>query len=308
MQNPAATTVDYEVPPEIRLRQRLIRLGVGESARLKPTAMTADQIIYVARAFASGRKLRFSFDRDGDVVVITRHEHRPRSSIYAQLDALGVGESKLFDVPPSAHQGYRQAATTRNRTGGVMLTCTREGDALRITRLPVTDDERQRHPSPATPQRQTKYGLERLAHADQIIFAATPAQEMSVRVAVSVAKKRHGWDLSCQRMPGGMMRVYRADKAGRIKTDEQNPQTRSQKPTKYGLERLSDVRQIRVEVNAADQQRLRIAASQKARAMGWTVRCRLQDDGSMLVYRTDAQAPGMAPTDSTIRACDSAIT
>lgn len=308
MQTPSVTTGNYEVPPRIRLRQRLARLEVGETARLKPITMPADLISKEAKGFASARGLKFSVSIDAGDVVIKRLAPEPRVNIGETLDAIGVGESKLLDIPPSSHQRYRQAASIRGRSGAVMFSCTREGDSLRITRLPVTDEERQRHPVASTPQRQTKYGLERLAHVAEITVAVLPREELYVRHMASLTKKRTGWPISCQLMPGGMMRIYRTDKAERINPASQEPRKLPAKPTKYGLDRLATQRQIRIEATPAERANLRVAASQKAKIMGWTLRCRLQDDGSMLVYRTDAQAPGMAPTDSTITGSDSAIT
>lgn len=47
-------------------------------------------------------------------------------------------------------------------------------------------------------------------------------------------------------------------------------------------------------VEPADHHKLRLAVSHKAKLNGWTVRCRVQDDGTMLVYRTDSEASGPA--------------
>lgn len=55
--------------------------------------------------------------------------------------------------------------------------------------------------------------------------------------------------------------------------------------TKYGLERLETVGEIRFDVSRQEQQRLRMAVHKFAVKMDWRIRCRLQDDGSMLVVR-----------------------
>jgi hypothetical protein len=59
----------------------------------------------------------------------------------------------------------------------------------------------------------------------------------------------------------------------------------SRRPTKYGLERLVEVGEIRFDLPRKDHQRLRMAVHQFGLKMEWKIRCRIQDDGAMLVVR-----------------------
>lgn len=70
------------------------------------------------------------------------------------------------------------------------------------------------------------------------------------------------------------------------------PLATPERPTTYDLQRLAKVAELRFAIARADHVKLRTAASREAVKRGWTIRCRLQDDGTMLVYRTD---PGALP-------------
>lgn len=60
--------------------------------------------------------------------------------------------------------------------------------------------------------------------------------------------------------------------------------------SKWGLERLEDTGELRFDLPRADHQRLRLSAHQMAVKTGWKIRCRIQDDGSMLVVRLKENA------------------
>ena len=78
-----------------------------------------------------------------------------------------------------------------------------------------------------------------------------------------------------------------------------DPQT--SRVRRWELDNLARGERLVFTIAPPDHHKLRLAASTKARVNGWTIRCRLQDDGTMLVYRTDsacaAEAAGQ-PSDS----------
>lgn len=59
---------------------------------------------------------------------------------------------------------------------------------------------------------------------------------------------------------------------------------------RWDLDGLAKGERLIFTVSPAEHHKLRLAASQKGKVTGWTIRCRIQDDGTMVVYRTDAGA------------------
>jgi len=206
----------------LNIRRAIMRLAVNESKTVRPVDISCDDYKAEAMRYAKVKRIGLSVVINGDAVTMTRLIEVQKPSLYPEIDRLEVGRSHLFELGPALHQRIRLAASNRSRQGLMRLTCTREGDAIRVTRLPITEDEA----------------------------------------------------VSC------------------------GPIAAPERTTRWGLERLADTRELRFEVERKDQGKLRLAATRKAMMTGWTIRCRLQDDGTMLVYRTDAGAPTaqQAPT------------
>jgi hypothetical protein len=116
------------------------------------------------------------------------------------------------------------------------------------------------------------------------LFAAPKPMHQRIRMAASVRNRRGDVLLSCTLETGGL-RVTRhplteAEIAahGFIETPK--------RPSKYGLEQLEHLTELRfTSMQFVETQRLRLAVSTKAKIMGWKLRCRLQNDGTMVVTR-----------------------
>lgn len=118
-----------------------------------------------------------------------------------------------------------------------------------------------------------------------VLINVPPLSHQRVRVNASQTAARLGRTFRCMR-EGDAIRV--------IRTDGVNPEQVAAIPArsnKYNLDRLATSPQIIFGgVPTNERTRLRSACSFKSAQTGWTIRCRLQDDGTMLVYRTDAGA------------------
>ena len=115
----------------------------------------------------------------------------------------------------------------------------------------------------------------------------------AVRMAASAINRRGVVLLSCTQEAGGI-RVTRHPLAAE-EVAEHGLIAKPLRSSKYGLEALESVRELPFKpADTAEAMRLRAAVSIKGRLMGWKLRCRLQDDGSMLVYRLDLPAPAAA--------------
>lgn len=123
-----------------------------------------------------------------------------------------------------------------------------------------------------------------LEPGDSVLIDAPPSQHQRVRVTVSQFGARVGRIFSCTKT-GDAITVTRIDGAAA------HAVAQPVRVSRWGLERLATEPELRITLTPADQNKLRLAATTKAKATGWTIRCRLQDDGTMLVYRTDAEAP-----------------
>lgn len=198
----------------LNIRRAIMRLAVNESKTIKPSSISCDDFKAEAIRYAKVKRIGLDVKINGDAVTMTRLIEVQKPSLYPEIDALEVGQSHLFNLGPTLHQRIRLAASNRTRQGLMRLTCTREGDAIRVTRLPMNDEE--------------------------------------------------------------------AAACGTIMVAERT--------TRWGLERLAKERELRLNVERKDHGKLRLAATRKALMTGWTIRCRIQDDGTMLVYRTDNQA------------------
>lgn len=119
-----------------------------------------------------------------------------------------------------------------------------------------------------------------LVPGGSVVLQVPPISHQRVRVRASQVAAKLGWTLRCMR-EGEAMRVIRTDG---VEAADTGLPTRA---TKYGFDRLSTQGSITFEVTREERSRLRLAVSNYAARHGWVLRCRLQDDGTMLVHRTD---------------------
>lgn len=132
-----------------------------------------------------------------------------------------------------------------------------------------------------------------LKPGESVLLDVPPISHQRVRVTASQTALKTGATFRCMR-EGDAIRVIRTDGI-----DSRAAAALPARPTKYDLDRLATGARLTFDVAPADQFKLRSACSFKAKQTGWAIRCRLQDDGTMLVYRTDAPTPAPAPTPTT---------
>lgn len=284
---------------QMTVRRAIVRLQPDQSTTIPAPPEDAGSFKAYAEKFARDRKIGLTATVTAEGVSVTRTANLASKSRFAIIETLEVGQSILLPNPPAEHAYIRRVASGLNTDGTKFFRCTREGDAMRVTRMPVTQGEREQCGDMVITQRKTKYDLDRLAHVDELSFDLPRADHPNLRVAVSHAAAKNGWPLRCAIQPDGTMRVTRADKF--VEPEQEAPQDKPQpraRASKYGLDRLATEPSLRFEVARPDRSKLRMAVSSHAAKTGWSIRCRLQDDGTMLVYRTDAPTPA-PPTPTT---------
>ncbi len=199
-----------EIPLE--LRQAVMRLTLGKPSVVRIADMEPAAIAEQAVRF--GRLKRIGVHAkpvaDGSV-MLTRIEFTASPNLYPELDALEVGQFHVFDLPVALHQRIRLAASNRQRQGRGAFTCSREGDKLRVTRLPATDAERAACGPLQVPARVTKYDLERLGATRELRFTVPRADEAKLRLAAHRQGIKTGWSIRCRRQDDGSMLIYRTD-------------------------------------------------------------------------------------------------
>lgn len=234
-------------------------------------------------------------------LILTKTGDLPSAVKYSEIDLLEVGQSHLFELPVSEHPAIRSSVTYRTKKTGRLYRCTAEDGALRVTRMPATAEERATCPPIETAKRQTKYAMDRLADVPEIRFDVPRIEHDKIRLSAVRASVKHGWKISCQAQADGSIIVFRPDKiAAPVSEAAQADQRQPARPTnRFDLDRLEHTREVRFAIPAIEHQALRLACHRKSARTGWTIRCRLQDDGTMLVYRTDAGAPKATAASST---------
>lgn len=121
---------------------------------------------------------------------------------YAPMDALQVGESYLFDIPPAQFTRVRMSASVRNRSGNVLFSCSAEPGGIRVTR----------HELGSETKRTSKWGLDRLETEPRItVTLDEPKQRQALSVAVHAFSIRRGWRLTTRSLPDGTVLIFRTD-------------------------------------------------------------------------------------------------
>jgi len=204
---------------EIAVRRILVAMHEGSKATIQQPGVPNLTVADYAKAFAKARKIGLEINVTNAGVEVTRvkWETRRRGAEFSNMDSLKVGESFLFNLAPTMHQSVRVAASVRSRSGEVRYACNREGNAIRVTRLPLTAEEMAAYVPNQTPaqanSRQTVWGLERLATQTSLTFDISPQDRLRLRCAVSQKGARTGWRLRCRVQDDGTMLVQRLDAA-----------------------------------------------------------------------------------------------
>lgn len=195
----------------LAVRRAIITLAMGEHTEIIIDGVPPADVRAEAEAFARSRKLPCEFATTASGVSVTRVIKAPRGSTYPDLDKLAVGQSHLFELPPAMHQRVRAQAANRSRAGAVRLACLREGDAIRVTRLPIGDAEAKACGPIVARARATIYDLERLSTGQKLTFNVPRAEQSKLRVAVHRQTVKTGWTIRCRLQDDGSMLVYRTD-------------------------------------------------------------------------------------------------
>ncbi len=198
---------------EINIRRKIISAKPGETHTLPIGPLDIVAVQRRAKIFAREKGYPIEVLECAEGFRFRRLEaEQPRQTAFSEMDSLQVGGSHLFQVPPELHQRVRLAASARNRTGRVALSCRREGDFIRVTRLPVTNEELAAYTPSPKQQRTSRYGLERLAEQREIDFPPMPFAELrNLRVHVSNKGRLEGWRLTCRVQPDDSVKVTRLD-------------------------------------------------------------------------------------------------
>lgn len=197
----------------LTVRRAIVQLKIGDQTTIKHPSATAEAITAEATRFGKARRMALQIEPMDGAIKVTRLAETPRVNLYPELDALEVGASHLFNLPPAMHQRIRLAASSRSRSGMVRLSCSREGDAIRVTRLPMTEDEAASCPQLSMTERSTKYGLERLSTESQLRFEISRLDQAKLRLAAHRMSIKTGWMIRCRLQDDGSMLVYRTDQA-----------------------------------------------------------------------------------------------
>lgn len=200
--------------------------------------------------------------------------------IRRQVLRMAVGASLTIETGDLTPAEAEAVALRFARSRGLRIRTAVTQDGLSITR--VADNklgQSSRYPE-----------IDTLEIGASHLFPYPPQAHQAVRQQASIRNRTGDVRLVCNSEPGGI-RVTRLPIGDEAQTCGPVVIPTPPRATKYGIERLAEVPELRLSLPPADHQRLRLAASQKAKAMGWTVRCRLQDDGTILVYRTDPGRP-----------------
>lgn len=279
---------------DLNIRRAVVQIAQNKASMV---ACPVDKISYVtgmAERFARSRRIGIAVEPRPDGVEITYTGTLTTTLKYGEIDRLAVGESHLFRLPVAEHQSIRSSVTYHSKRTGKHYRCTAEDGALRVFRLPVTDDERARCEVEVVPVRTTKFAMERLADVPQLRFDVPRCDQDKVRMAAFRASVKHGWTIRCQVQPDGAMLAFRPQATDDTEaTPQPSERTPSDRGNLFDLERLADPdARLTFNLPPSQQMRLRNAVHRKAVSTGWRIRCRIQDDGSMLVYRVVEQAAG----------------
>ena len=188
------------------LRRKLVKLEEPGSTTDVPGTFAL--ISAAAKKYSRGRGIPLQVDPiEGGARITRLAEKQKGMHAYPEIAALTPGQSVLLDVPPISHQRVRVTASQTAMKNSATYRCTREGDAIRVTRT----DGIEAIAAAALPTRPTKYDLDRLATGERLTFTVAPADQYKLRSACSFKSKQTGWTIRCRLQDDGTMLVYRTD-------------------------------------------------------------------------------------------------
>jgi len=193
------------------IRVKILALAIGDKVIVNVTGCTASEIEAEASRFCKARRVPCLFKQMAGGLEVTRIAAAEKLSLYPDIDALEVGQSKLFELSSVFHQKIRQAVAYRSAAGKVRFSCTRDGEFIRVTRLPMTSAEAVACGPIQSPAKATKYNLERLASSRELRFDVPRAEQSKLRLAVHRQIIKTGWTIRARLQDDGTMLVYRTD-------------------------------------------------------------------------------------------------
>ena len=196
---------------KIAIRRAIIQTTIGSEAFISTPPGTEDEAESCALEFSKAKKIPLIISIVQGGLEITRTMGSTKPSIYPEMDGLKVGEHHVFPFPPAMHSRVRVAASFRNQSGVVRFSCTRDGEQIRVTRLPMNDEEAKGIAPIKIPGRASRWQLDRLATEPQLKFEVNRAEQHKLRLAVSNKARITNWIIRCQVQSDGTMLVYRAD-------------------------------------------------------------------------------------------------
>lgn len=192
---------------EIKIRKRVALTPMGDIATMSLDGMEYERAKLCALRYSRSKKYPIIIlaAKPGQLSFKRVTEDEAKTTAYPEIDLLQIGESVLFELPLPLHQRVRMAASTRNRRGVVLLSCSMEPGGIRVTRHPLTQNEIALHGIISQEPKASKYGLEKLATQRELRFEL-PAyvDQMRLRQAVSTKGRVEGWKLRCRLQDDGI--------------------------------------------------------------------------------------------------------
>lgn len=200
---------------DMEIRRSIVRMTIGSFVEISVPVGQEPAAAACAVAFGRSKKIEIMVTQSHGSIAIVRVEPEEKPNIYRDLDILKVGESHLFPFPPRWHMRVRNAAAARNRTGRVLFSCSKEGHQIRVTRMPLTDEEAALVTTPLKRHGDTsKYALSRLlTPGASVVFDLPRAEHYALRNSVSRYATVNSLRLRCRLQDDGSMLVYRVDDA-----------------------------------------------------------------------------------------------
>lgn len=196
---------------ELEMRRKIIAAPLGQTVVMPIGRESMPRIRRLAKEFASAKNYPIVIIDSPDSLCFKRvTKEEADQSKWPEMGKLEIGESHVYDVPVPMHQRIRMAASSKNRGGEVLLSCTREGSLLRVTRHPLTPDEINAHGVSKMPPRASKYGLERLETETEItLHPKDHAELLSIRALAHTKSKLTGWKLVTRVQIDGSLKITR---------------------------------------------------------------------------------------------------
>jgi hypothetical protein len=204
-------------------------------------------------------------------------------AIRASILKTTINGCKFIPTPPGTEDEAERCALRFSKARKIPLITSIAQGGIEITRT-LGEEMRSIYPE-----------IDNLQVGQFYVFPLPPSMHGRVRAAASARNKTGKVRYACSR-DVDQIRVTRLPMtAEEVETCGKIPEV--QRKNRWSrLNELDSAPLLIFEVSHfTDERALRVAAYQKGRTMGWKIRCRLQDNGTMAVYRTDPGAPHAPP-------------